>query len=79
MEQAHEVLNAIIVEHIKSDTAGELSPPMLNEIGKFAEYTSWINVVISTDRYLGHFIRSIPLLKPNRMEAESRDFSGKER
>ncbi|KAJ7906794.1 hypothetical protein B0H13DRAFT_2333143 [Mycena leptocephala] len=37
MEQIHELLNAIIVAHINSDTGGELPPMMLRHIGKFAE------------------------------------------
>jgi hypothetical protein len=37
MEQIHELLNAIIVVHINSDTGGELPPMMLRHIGKFAE------------------------------------------
>ena len=38
MEQTHELLNAIIIIHIKSDTGGELPPSTLNHIGKFTEY-----------------------------------------
>jgi hypothetical protein len=37
MEQIHELLNAIIVVHINSDTGGELPPVMLRHIGKFTE------------------------------------------
>lgn len=38
MAQTHELLNAIIVIHLKSDTEGELPPSVLNHIGKFTEY-----------------------------------------
>jgi hypothetical protein len=36
MEQTYELLNAILIVHIKSDT-GELPPNMLTHIGKFTE------------------------------------------
>jgi hypothetical protein len=38
MEQAHELLNAIIIAHIKSHTGAELPPSVLNQIGIFTEY-----------------------------------------
>ncbi|KAJ7339154.1 P-loop containing nucleoside triphosphate hydrolase protein [Mycena albidolilacea] len=37
MEQTHELLNAIIIHHIKSETGGVLPPRVLNHIGKFTE------------------------------------------
>ncbi|KAJ7926766.1 hypothetical protein B0H13DRAFT_2560895 [Mycena leptocephala] len=37
MEQTHQLLNAIILVHIKSDEGGELPPSVLNQIGKFTE------------------------------------------
>ncbi|KAJ7310791.1 hypothetical protein DFH08DRAFT_756995, partial [Mycena albidolilacea] len=37
MEQTHELLNAIIILHINSDTGGILLPSTLNHIGKFTE------------------------------------------
>jgi hypothetical protein len=37
MEQAHELLNAIIALHVKSDTGGVLPPSVLNHIGIFTE------------------------------------------
>ncbi|KAF8193174.1 hypothetical protein K438DRAFT_1761882 [Mycena galopus ATCC 62051] len=37
MEQTHELLNAIIIVHIKSDTGGELPPNKLSNIRKFTE------------------------------------------
>jgi hypothetical protein len=38
MEQTHELLDAIIILHINSDTGGALPPSTLNHIGKFTEY-----------------------------------------
>jgi hypothetical protein len=40
MEQIHSLLYAIIQLHITSDTSGELSPNMLNELGKFTKYVA---------------------------------------
>ncbi|KAJ7880165.1 P-loop containing nucleoside triphosphate hydrolase protein [Mycena leptocephala] len=37
MEQAHELLNAVIIAHVKSDTGAELPPSVLNQIGIFTE------------------------------------------
>jgi hypothetical protein len=37
MEQTYDLLNAIIMVHVKSDTGGELPPNMLKDIGKFTE------------------------------------------
>ncbi|KAJ6553214.1 hypothetical protein B0H19DRAFT_1072691 [Mycena capillaripes] len=37
MEQTHQLLNAIILVHIKSDTAGELSPKTLHMIHTYIE------------------------------------------
>ncbi|KAJ6490549.1 hypothetical protein DFH09DRAFT_1377297, partial [Mycena vulgaris] len=37
LEQTHELLYAIIHLHVTSDTGGELSPNMLNHLGKFTE------------------------------------------
>ncbi|KAJ7469444.1 hypothetical protein FB451DRAFT_1368522, partial [Mycena latifolia] len=37
LEQIHELIYAVIWVHMKSDTAGELSPTMLNNLGKFTE------------------------------------------
>ncbi|KAJ7482615.1 hypothetical protein FB451DRAFT_1442082 [Mycena latifolia] len=36
-EQTHELLYAVIWVHVKSDTGGELSPKMLDNLGKFTE------------------------------------------
>ncbi|KAJ7799786.1 hypothetical protein B0H13DRAFT_1932952 [Mycena leptocephala] len=40
MEQTYELLNAILIVHIKSDTGGALPPSVLNHIGKFTEYVA---------------------------------------
>jgi hypothetical protein len=40
MEQTHELLNAILIVHIKSDTGGALPPSVLNQIGKSTEYVA---------------------------------------
>ena len=40
MEQTYELLNAILIVHIKSDTGGELPPSVLTHIGKFTEYVA---------------------------------------
>ncbi|KAJ7482583.1 hypothetical protein FB451DRAFT_1442029 [Mycena latifolia] len=37
LEQTHELLYAVIWVHVKSDTGGELSPKMLDNLGKFTE------------------------------------------
>ncbi|KAJ7482685.1 hypothetical protein FB451DRAFT_1442241, partial [Mycena latifolia] len=37
LEQIHELLYAVIWVHIKSDTGGELSPTMLNNLGRLTE------------------------------------------
>jgi hypothetical protein len=44
LEQTCQLLNAIMMVHIKSDTGGELPPSVLNHIGKFTEYVtfSWL-------------------------------------
>ncbi|KAJ7023174.1 hypothetical protein C8F04DRAFT_1193735 [Mycena alexandri] len=38
IEHTHELLNAIIMVYIKSDTGAELPPSTLNQIVKFTEY-----------------------------------------
>ncbi|KAJ6572253.1 hypothetical protein B0H19DRAFT_1065218 [Mycena capillaripes] len=37
MEKTYQLLEAIIIVHINSDTGGELPPSMLNSIGKFTQ------------------------------------------
>ncbi|KAJ7862465.1 hypothetical protein B0H14DRAFT_3444649 [Mycena olivaceomarginata] len=43
LEQTYELLNAIIIVHTKSDAGGELSLNILNHVGQFMEYSSWIH------------------------------------
>jgi hypothetical protein len=43
MEKTHELLDAIIILHISSDTGGVLPPKTLNHIGKFTEYFFLVN------------------------------------
>jgi hypothetical protein len=38
LEQIHKLLYAIIQLHMTSNTGGELSPTMLNNLGNFTEY-----------------------------------------
>ena len=38
LEKIHQVLYAVIQVHITSNTGGELTPKMLNNLGQFAEY-----------------------------------------
>jgi hypothetical protein len=40
MEKIYNLLNAIILVHIESDTGGELPPRVLNHIGRFTMYLS---------------------------------------
>jgi hypothetical protein len=40
MEQTYELLNAILMVHIKSETGAELPPSVLKYIGKFTEYAA---------------------------------------
>jgi hypothetical protein len=37
LEQTYELLNAILMVHIKSETGPELPPSVLSHIGKFTE------------------------------------------
>jgi hypothetical protein len=72
MEQTHELLNAIIILHIKSDTGGVLPPSVLNQIGKFTEYfICQKNLVLSDNCPLGLYTKSIALSRPSRAAAKS--------
>jgi hypothetical protein len=42
MEQTYELLNAILIVHIKSDTGGDLLPSVLTHIGQFTEYVAYL-------------------------------------
>jgi hypothetical protein len=41
MEQTYMLLSSIVAVHIKTGIAGELSPRVLNLVGKFTEYLSF--------------------------------------
>ncbi|KAF7360362.1 hypothetical protein MVEN_00765900 [Mycena venus] len=58
MEQTHELVNAIIVAHIKSDTAGGLPPRVLNEIGNFTRTLHKIHTFVEAQQN-GHKIRML--------------------
>jgi hypothetical protein len=40
MEQTYELINAILMAHIKSNTGGKLPPSVLTYIGKFTEHVA---------------------------------------
>ncbi|KAJ7911140.1 hypothetical protein B0H13DRAFT_2483243 [Mycena leptocephala] len=50
MEQAHEVLNAIIIVHLKSDTGGELPPHVLKHVGLFTETLHKIHAFVEAQQ-----------------------------
>jgi hypothetical protein len=76
MEQTLQLLNAIINIHLESNTGGELPPSMLNNIGKFKEYSSSFNFAILSDHCFPEpSTRSIPMSKPNKPKVTSRSFS----
>ncbi|KAJ7806667.1 P-loop containing nucleoside triphosphate hydrolase protein [Mycena leptocephala] len=50
MEQAHELLNAVISVHISSDTGAELPPSVLNQIGKFTETLHKIHTFVEAQQ-----------------------------
>ncbi|KAJ7469149.1 hypothetical protein FB451DRAFT_1479022 [Mycena latifolia] len=50
LEQIHELIYAIIWVHLKSDTAGELSPTMLNNLGKFTETIYKIHTYVEAEQ-----------------------------
>jgi hypothetical protein len=76
MEQTHELLNAIVILHVKSDTSGALPPTVLNQIGKFTEYFTCQKTLVSSDNCpLGLYTKSIPLLRPSRVAAKSSNSS----
>jgi hypothetical protein len=47
MEKTHNLLNAIIVAHMKSDTGGELPVNVLNHIGRFSEYVGFRGISLA--------------------------------
>jgi hypothetical protein len=38
LEQIYELLNAVLMVHVRSETGGVLPPSVLSHIGKFTEY-----------------------------------------
>ncbi|KAJ7482568.1 hypothetical protein FB451DRAFT_1442001 [Mycena latifolia] len=50
LEQIHELIYAVIWVHIKSDTAGELSPAMLHNLGKFTETLHKIHTYVEAEQ-----------------------------
>ncbi|KAJ7482585.1 hypothetical protein FB451DRAFT_1364581 [Mycena latifolia] len=50
LEQIHELIYAMIWVHLKSDTVGELSPTMLNNLGKFTETLHKIHTYVEAEQ-----------------------------
>ncbi|KAJ7824281.1 hypothetical protein B0H13DRAFT_1919230 [Mycena leptocephala] len=50
MEQTYELLNAILIVHIKSDTGGELPPSVLTHIEKFTETLHKIHTFVEAQQ-----------------------------
>ncbi|KAJ7912915.1 hypothetical protein B0H13DRAFT_1874358 [Mycena leptocephala] len=66
MEQIHELLNAILIVHIKSDAGGELPPSVLAQIGKFTETLHKIHTFVEAQQNgskVKKFFRRGPMVK----------------
>ncbi|KAJ7459376.1 hypothetical protein FB451DRAFT_1372067 [Mycena latifolia] len=50
LKRIHELIYAVIWVHLKSDTVGELSPTMLNNLGKFTETLHKIHTYIEAEQ-----------------------------
>ncbi|KAJ7923753.1 hypothetical protein B0H13DRAFT_1864559 [Mycena leptocephala] len=50
MEQTYELLNAILIVHIKSDTGGDLPPSVLTHIGQFTETLHKIHTFVEAQQ-----------------------------
>ncbi|KAJ7495356.1 hypothetical protein FB451DRAFT_1478078 [Mycena latifolia] len=50
LEQIHDLLQAIIYAHVKSNTRGELSPHILDDLGKFTETLHKIHTFIEAEQ-----------------------------
>ncbi|KAJ7480987.1 hypothetical protein FB451DRAFT_1365282 [Mycena latifolia] len=50
LEQIHELIYAVIWVHLNSDTAGELSPTMLKNLGKFTETLHKIHTYVEAEQ-----------------------------
>ncbi|KAJ7907814.1 hypothetical protein B0H13DRAFT_2499911 [Mycena leptocephala] len=57
VEDTLQLLNAIIVVHIESDTAGKLSPSLLKEIGKFTETLNKVHTYVEAQQSAGKIHR----------------------
>jgi hypothetical protein len=76
MEQTYQLLDAIIIVHLKSDTSGELPPLVLKHIGLFTEYLACLLsmyelILIIT---VGPYTRYMPLLRLSKRVAKSKSF-----
>jgi hypothetical protein len=80
MEQTYQLINAILMVHIKSETGAELPPSVLTHIGKFTEYVAYLggkSSVLNSLLLSGPSTKSTHSLKLNRRAAKSRNFSVK--
>ncbi|KAJ7827297.1 hypothetical protein B0H13DRAFT_1917729 [Mycena leptocephala] len=50
LEQTYELLNAVLMVHVKSDTGGELPPSVLHHIGKFTETLHKIHTFVEAQQ-----------------------------
>ncbi|KAJ7308748.1 hypothetical protein DFH08DRAFT_823777 [Mycena albidolilacea] len=50
MEQTHELLNTVIILHVKSETGRVLPPSVLNQIGKFTETLHKIHTFVESNQ-----------------------------
>jgi hypothetical protein len=54
MEQTYELLNAIVLVHMKSETGGDLPPIVLKHIGSFTEQVHFKTIFHSdSDHIMG--------------------------
>jgi hypothetical protein len=72
LEQIHQLLYGIIQVHITSNTGGELTPKMLNNLGQFAEQVYHSDSVVGIEHFIGHCTRLTLLLKPSRKKSDSK-------
>ena len=78
LEQTYTLLQAIIALHIKSETGGDLSPSMLDLLGRSTEFDSQYRPLFTIDHiFAEHFTRFILSLKYNRIGASSSNSSGR--
>jgi hypothetical protein len=77
LEKIHQVLYAIIRVHMTSNTGGELTPKMLDNLGQFTEYVYDMTQPLVLITAVGHSTRSTPLWKLSRKKRDSRHFSAR--